>query len=374
MDVSLSRFGTLPDGREVTAYTVTSSGGYLMRCMDYGATLIGFQAPGREGHADELLLRYDDFERYHEGHPFFGSTVGRVANRIAGASVTIDGSTYSLEPNEGRNTLHSGPDGFHATLWNAEVFERGGQAGVLFTLVSPDGDQGFPGEVAISVSISLTEENELLFEYHAEGDRATPLNPTNHAYWNLAGAPDKRRLRGDSIPAPEPRGGAIGEHELTIFGREYLELDPESIPTGRILPVQGTPYDFTSPKPIGADIAEADGYDLCYVLDPAVDEGSGAEKTAHGFATGLRRAAMVRDPSSGRTMEVLTTSPAVQFYSGNKLPEAIDQFGNRFRKHDAFCLETQFHPDAVHHDAFPSIILRPGETFQHKTLHRFGVA
>ncbi|MFW5688884.1 MAG: aldose epimerase family protein [Spirochaetota bacterium] len=374
MRISLERFGVLPDGSEATLYTVTNANGYVMRCTNYGATLVGFQALDREGHADEVTLGFDDLEHYAKEHPFFGATIGRVANRVAGARFTLNGETYRLDANEGANTLHSGPNGFHNRLFGAEAFERGGQAGVLFHLVSPNGDQGFPGEVSVSVSMSLTEENEMLFEYHAESDRPTPINLTNHAYWNLAGAPDRRRHRGEQTPDPEPRGGAVGEHEVTIFGREYLEVDEESIPTGRILPVAGTPNDFTSPKPVGADIQAAGGHDLCYVLDPSMDGASGAAtQTAHGFETDLHRAAMVRDPSSGRTMEVLTTSPALQFYSGVFLATAVDQFGQPFHTYDALCVETQYHPDAVNHDNFPSIILQPGETFQHKTVHRFGV-
>lgn len=362
MKVSRATFGRMPDGSDVTVFTIENGNGYRLRCMDYGATLIGFRAPNREGRADELTLSYDDFERYLAGHPFFGSTVGRVANRIGNARFELKGKTFELEPSEGGHLLHSGADGFHARLWKAEAFERGAQAGVLFSLVSPDGDQGFPGRLDVSVFMSLTMENELLFEYHAESDAPTPVNLTNHAYWNLAGAADRRRHAGEAIPAVEA-GGAIGGHELTIFGKEYLELDRDSIPTGRILRVGGTPHDFTSPKLIRQDIAAADGYDLCYVLDP----GQAEDKQP------LRRAAMVREPSSGRTMEVVTTSPALQFYTGNKLPQQADGYDEPFRRYDAFCLETQYHPDAVNHSNFPSIILNPGEVFQHSTVHRFAV-
>ena len=381
MKIVQSVFGTMADGREVSRYTVTNGTGYELRCMDYGATIVGFRAPDREGRDAEVALCYDELDRYLEGHPFFGSTVGRVANRISGASFTLNGTTYELEPNEGRNLLHSGPNGFHARLWEAQTFERANQAGVIFHLVSPEGDQGFPGELAVSVSLSLTSENELVIEYHAESNAPTPVNLTNHTYWNLAGAPDRRRFRGEPVPAPEPRGGAIGEHEVTLYAREYLEVDDELLPTGRILSAQGGPFDFTGAKPVGRDLAAAGGYDHCYVLYPQTDAATsggagstaGDQADAGDAAANLRRAAVVRDPSSGRKMEVLTTSPALQFYSGNMLPGEIDQFGNEFQKHDAMCLETQFHPDAVNHDNFPSVILRPGETFQHKTVHRFGV-
>jgi aldose 1-epimerase len=360
MTVSRAPYGKTTDSLEVSVFTVENSGGYCLLCMDYGATMIGFRAPDRHGRVGEITLGYDDFDRYLAGHPFFGSTVGRVANRIGGARFELDGVPYRLEPSEGPHLLHSGPDGFHARRWDAEAFSRPDQAGVLFSLVSPDGDQGFPGEVSVSVSISLTEGNELLFEYYAESDRPTPLNLTNHAYWNLAGAPDRRRHAGEAIPTEEV-GGAIGGHELTIYGSEYLELDDASIPTGRILKVAGTPYDFSVPKLIRQDVGTAGGYDLCYVLDPGDDSNDP-----------LHRAAFVREPLTGRTMDVRTTSPAVQFYSGNKLPQQTDQYGYPFRKLDALCLETQYHPDAVNHPGFPSIILRPDETFRHKTVHRFG--
>lgn len=370
MKIDTTTFGTLAGGENVTAYTIGNHHGYELRCMDYGATIIGFRAPDREGRADEITLRYDTFERYAAGHPFFGSTVGRVANRIDGAAFELDGRTWRLEANEGANTLHSGSRGFHAQLWRSEPFERAGHAGVLFHLVSPDGDQGFPGEVVVTVSVSLTDDDELHIEYHAEADRATPLNLTNHTYWNLAGAPERRRHRGEAVPAPRPRGGAIGEHEIAIYGDRYLELDDEAIPTGRILPVAGTPFDFTGPKPIGRDIEAAGGYDLCYVLTAVAERDASGESPTDGA---LDRAAMVRDPSTGRTMEVRTTSPALQFYSGNMLPQATDEFGEAFHLHDALCLETQYHPDAVNHDNFPSIVLQPGEVWQHRTVHLFGV-
>ncbi|MFW5687947.1 MAG: aldose epimerase family protein [Spirochaetota bacterium] len=364
-------FGTMPDGREIRAYTITNENGYRMRCMDYGATLIGFRAPDREGVDQQVTLCYDDLDHYLAGHPFFGSTVGRVANRISGARFELDGTTYELPANERGNLLHSGAEGFHARVWESQSFERADQAGVMFRIESPDGDQGFPGELAVTVSYTLTESNELHIEYHAESDAATPVNLTNHTYWNLAGAPDRRRLRGEPVPAPEPRGGAVGEHEVTLYAKQYLEVDEELLPTGRLIEVDGGPFDFSGPKPIGRDLAAASGgYDHCYVLDPALGEGM---TTQHGFPDDLHRAAVVRDPSSGRTMEVLTTSPAIQFYTGNMLPGVRDQFGNEFQKHDAICVETQFHPDAVNHAEFPSIILRPGETFQHRTVHRFRV-
>jgi len=370
MNVSLDAFGEMPDGSEVIAYTLQNRNGYVLRCMNYGATLIGFQAPDREGKIDEITLNYDSFDRYLAGHPFFGSTVGRVANRIGGSSFQLDGTTVRLEPNEGDNLLHSGPNGFHARTWGSEAFERGNQAGVLFSLESPDGDQGFPGVVSVTVALSLTDDNELFLEYHAESDRATPINLTNHCYWSLSGAPDLRRHRGEPVPAPEPRGGAIGEHILTINADEYVEVDEASIPTGRLIPVAGTPFDFTSPKPIGADLAQAGEYDHHYVLRRSAGTGEGAKAHAD---EDLRRAVMLRDPSTGRTMEILTTSPGVQFYSGNKLAATRDQFGEPFHKHDALCLETQYNPDAVNHENFPSIILQPSEDFRHKTVHRFGV-
>jgi aldose 1-epimerase len=328
--------------------------------MDYGATLIDVQAPDREGHVETITLGYDEFAPYAVGHPFFGSTVGRVANRIGGGRFSLDGTTITVDRNEAENTLHGGRGGFHVKLWQATPFERDTLAGVFFHLESPAGDQGFPGTLGVTVSICLTEDNEIVFEYRAESDAPTPVNLTNHSYWNLRGAPDLLREQGGAELPPPEQGGAIADHELVIYGSEYVAIDENSIPTGELPSVRGTNLDFTGKHTIGERIEQAGGYDHSYVLQAAEHE--------------LRRAASVYHPTSGRSMEVLTTCPAVQFYTGEKLSGVPGRRGRQLEKRDAFCLETQYHPDAVNHAHFPSIILRPDEVYQEKTIHRFALS
>ncbi len=355
-------FGAMPDGTEVAVYTIRNSAGYEIRCMTYGATLISVKAPSRDGLIQEITLGYDRLEDYLAGHPYFGSSVGRVCNRIGGARFPLGGREIRLPANEGPNMLHGGAGGFHARVWEAEAFQADARAGVVFGRVSPDGEEGFPGTLDVAITISLTEDNEIEFEYRAETDQPTPVNLTNHAYWNLAGAPD---LAPVTTAASGPGGadtpsGAIGSHRLMIRGAELLEVDDASIPTGRVLPVTGTPYDFTEMKPIGRDIENAPGgYDLCWVLSSA------------GGGNDAALAAVVEEPESGRRMEVLTTLPAIQFYTGNKLPGTKSRADAPHKIHNAFCLETQFHPDAVNRREFPSIILEPGEVFEHRTVYRF---
>ena len=347
----------MPDGTEVVVFTIGNSAGYEIRCMTYGATLIGVKAPGRDGSIQEITLGYDRLEDYLAGHPFLGSSVGRVCNRIGGARFSLGGREIRLPANEGPNMLHGGAGGFHTRVWEAQTFQADARAGVVFGRASPDGEEGFPGTLDVAITISLTESNEIAFEYRAETDQPTPVNLTNHAYWNLAGAPDLASVTKTGSAAA---GGAIGTHRLMIPGVELLEVDDASIPTGRILPVAGTPQDFTSMKPIGRDIARAPGgYDLCWVL-PSAGGGSAAAL-----------AAVVEEPESGRRMEVLTTLPTVQFYSGNKLAGTKSRADAPHKMHDAFCLETQSHIDAVNRPEFPSTILEPGELFEHQTVYRF---
>ena len=359
MTLSQKLFGSLPDGREVIRYTIANDNGYEISTMNYGATLVGVRAPDRNGTIAEITLCYDELDRYLAGHPFFGSSVGRVCNRIGGASFDLGGSKYSTPANEGRNTLHGGPGGFHVKLWHAEPFERDGQVGVVYHVVSEDGDQGFPGDLAATVSHSLTNDNELLLEYGAETSATTPVDLTNHTYWNLAGAPDRAADPAAARQTSLGRGGAIGGQELAIHASAYLELDPESIPTGNLTDVEGGAWDFRTSKPVARDIPAGSGYDHCFVLDSrAGDFGVAAE---------------VYDPASGRSMTVTTTSPSVQFYSGNKLAKTTSQGGEPFEAHDALCLETQFYPNSVNRENFPSVILEPGQVWQHRTVHTFGI-
>jgi aldose 1-epimerase len=272
-----------------------------------------------------------------------------VANRIGGASFSIDGKTYTLAANDGdppRNHLHGGDVGFDKRVWSAVIFDDGDSAGVNLTLRSPDGEEGYPGNLDVAVRYRLTDDGELSFAYTAVTDAATPINLTNHAYWNLAG----------------PGSGPIHDQVLTLHCPKYLVVDDGLIPTGEIAEVAATPMDFTRGKAMGADMADVPGgYDHCFIADDLSD----AEKVI----------ATVADPVSGRAMEIRTTKPAVQLYGGNFLDGTIvGKGGIRYDKHGGFCLETQFYPDSVHHENFPSTILRPGETYSHVTTHRFFTA
>ena len=344
MTITENIFGIASDGSEIRRFSVANSNGYTLACAEYGATLISFRAPDRAGDVAEITLGYDELAPYLAGHPFFGSTIGRVANRIGGASFDLHGTTWKLEANEPPNTLHSGTRGFHAVVWSGQPFQNAISAGVLFSRRSPHGEQGFPGTLDVAVSISLTEQNELIFEYRAETDRPTPVNLTNHAYWNLAGA----------------AAGEVYDHLLTLHCSRYLAVDEELIPTGEILSVEGTALDFRRAKPLGRDIGQtAIGYDHCLLIDRP--EGA------------LAPAARLYDPSTGRGMEISTTMPAIQLYTGNYLDGIPGAGGAVFRRHEAVCLETELYPDAVNHPGFPTAILRPGEVYHHVTRQRFFV-
>lgn len=314
--------------------------------MNYGATLVSMEAPDRNGKTADVLLGFDTLEEYveHNG-PYFGSVIGRFANRIAHGRFTLDGAEYQLATNNGPNHLHGGIKGFDKVYWQAEPSE-GRQASVKFTYLSRDGEEGYPGNLTATIQYTLADQNELRLEYSATTDKATPVNLTNHAYFNLAGD-----------------GDVLG-HELTIVGDRYLPVDDELIPTGEIKPVKDTPMDFTRPMAIGSRFSELDddpvGYDHSYVLR---DSGKNPALAARAF-----------DPQSGRVFEVRTTAPAVQLYTANFLDGTIRGKAGRFYgQHTGFCLETQHLPDSVNQPQFPSVILRPGQTYSQKTSFRFSV-
>jgi aldose 1-epimerase len=296
-----------------------------------------------------VALGFDNLNQYVTGNPFFGAIAGRVANRVAGARFSLDGKEYTLAANNGRHHIHGGAKGFDKVLWKGRVCTpKPGQSAVAFEYVSREGEEGYPGTLSVRVTYTLTDDNELRIDYEATTDRATPVNLTNHSYFNLAGA---------------GRGDVLG-HELTLRAARYTPSDADLIPTGAIEPVAGTPLDFTQPARIGARIAQLKpkpgGYDHNYVLDA----GGGA----------LALAARVVEPVSGRTMEVLTTEPGVQLYTGNHLNERIvGPGGVKFGPHSGFCLETQHFPDSINQPTFPSTVLRPGERYRSTTVFRFGV-
>lgn len=338
--VEAARFGTLPDGSPVQVFSLTNGHGLVAKLTDWGATLTALQVPDRAGRPADVVLGFDRLEPYLGGHPYFGSTVGRVANRIAHGRFTLDRHEVQLARNEGEHHLHGGPVGFDKVLWRSQALD----GAVRFTHVSPDGDQGYPGRLAVSVTVTLTEDDALVFEYEATTDRPTPVSLTNHAWFNLAG------------------GGDILGHMLWLAADGYTPTGADQIPTGELRPVAGTPLDFTRPATIGSRLAELGGeppgYDHNFVV--------------RGGGQGLFLAARVGDPVSGRVLEVSTTEPGLQLYTGNHLDGTITGKGGVvYRRHAGLCLEAQGFPDAVNHAAFPSVVLRPGAQYRQATQFRF---
>ncbi len=343
MDVTKAPFGSLPDGTAVEIYTLTNDKGLKARIMTYGATLVSLEVPDRNGNPGDISLGYDSLDGYLKVNPYFGSTVGRVCNRIGKARFTLSGVEYKLGANDGLNSLHGGIKGFDKVLWTAEPVKETGAAGVRFSYLSPDGEEGYPGNLRASVTYLLTNDNELKLSYEAETDSPTPVNLTNHSYYNLAGH------------------GEILGHELKLYADKFTPTDATLIPTGEIRDVKGLPEDFTTMTPMGARIAQVPGgYDLNYALT----SGGGA----------LAPAAEVYEPTTGRVMEILTTEPGIQFYTGNFLDGTITGKGGKvYPKHGGFCLETQHFPDSPNHPNFPSTILEPGKKYSSLTVHRFSV-
>ncbi len=341
-------FGKLPDSRVVKRYELRNRHGMIARITTYGAILTELHVPDRNGKLTNIVHGFNNFRAYAQGHPHFGATVGRVANRIAKARFTLDGQEYLLASNNGSNHLHGGLFGFDKVLWKAQpikVDDR--EVAVAFSYFSRDTEEGYPGNLDVRVTYTLTDNNELRIDYSASTDKATPVNFTNHSYFNLAGS------------------GDILEHEMFIAADRYTPVDDELIPTGEIASVKGTPLDFTQPELIGKRIEQLKprpgGYDHNYVLN---SEGKS-----------LALAARVRELKSGRVMEVLTTEPGIQLYTGNFLQGQVNGLnGQPSERHSGFCLETQHFPDSVNHTNFPSTILRPGKTFKSTTTYRFSTS
>jgi aldose 1-epimerase len=347
--VTKASFGALPDGTTVDLYTLTNASGVEMRVTNYGGIIVSLKTPDRTGKLDDIVLGMDSLEGYLKGVPYFGAIVGRYGNRIANARFTLDGKTYTLAANNGKNALHGGLKGFDKQAWKAEPFERAGEVGLVLTYLSPDGDQGYPGALSAKVTYTLTDRNELAVDYEATTDKATPINLTQHSYFNLAGAGTRDVLT----------------HELTLNADRYTPVDATLIPTGELAPVDGTPFDFRTNTAIGARIDAAHpqikfggGYDHNWVLTRQGD--------------GLSLAARVVEPTSGRVLEVRTTEPGVQFYTGNFLDGTITGKGGRvYQKRYGFCLETQHYPDSPNKPSFPSSIVRPGTPLRSKTVFAF---
>ena len=341
-------FGT-QDGRHISLYTLTNSHGLEIRAMNYGGIILSMRVPDRKGQLADIVLGHDTLDGYIPNLPYLGAIIGRYANRIANGIFTLDGRTYTLPKNNGSNTLHGGVKRtFDKVVWDDEALSNG-KNGVVFTYLSKDGDEGFPGNLKIKVTYTLTDENELVVDYEATTDKATPINVTQHSYFDLAGEGT----------------GNIFNHELMLNADRFTPVNSNLIPTGEIRPVKGTPLDFTTSTKIGARIDDhydqlvlAKGYDHNFVINRKGDD--------------LVLAARVYEPTSGRVLEVSTTQPGIQFYTGNFLDGTVTgKHSHVYKKRYAFCLETQHFPDSVNHPEFPSTILRPGETFHSKTVFKF---
>jgi len=343
MTLEKKEFGTMPDGRKIDLYILTNTNGMKAKIANYGAILVSLIVPDKNGKPDDITLGYDHLKGYLKETPYFGATVGRYANRIKDGKFTLNGEEYQLAQNDSDNHLHGGTKGFDKRVWDASPFENEDSLGVKFSYLSPDGEEGYPGNLSCTVTYILTEKNELKIEYEAQTDKATPINLTHHSYFNL-----------------ESQGsGDILDHILYINAERVTPVDSELIPTGEILSVKDTPFDFTSPMAIGESIDRVSGgYDHNFVLN-------GEEGT-------LKLAARVSEPNKGRIMEIYTTEPGIQFYSGNFLDRSITgKSGKIYEKHYGFCLEPQHFPDSPHHPEFPSTILKPGEKYLKSTLFRF---
>jgi len=349
-------FGVTPGGDSVDVFTVTNDRGMSMRVTNYGGIITSLWAPGRNG-TEDVVLGFDSLgdylsDAYAGSNPYFGALVGRYGNRIDEAQFSLNGQTYTLDANNGPNHLHGGEPGFDERVWRADPFEKRDSVGVMLRYTSPDGEEGYPGRLETQVTYALTDNNELVLDYRATTTKATPVNLTQHSYFNLDGEGD----------------GTILDHELMVDAETFTPVDSTLIPTGEFRPVEGTPFDFRAPTRIGARIDQknhqlniAGGYDHNFVL-------------ARQDRDSLHLAARVYDPDSGREMTVLTTEPGVQFYSGNFLDGSlVGKRGTAYQQHAGLALETQHFPDSPNQPDFPSTILRPGETYTSQTVYRFSV-
>lgn len=343
MDIQKESFGRLPDGTEIELYTLANSHGLRVRIMTYGATVVSLEVPDRNGKLTDIVLGHDSLDGYLKASPYFGSIVGRYGNRIAKGKFTLDGVTYDLAKNNGENHLHGGIKGFDKVVWAAEPAREEGAIGVKLSYLSKDGEEDYPGNLSVTVVYTLTDENDLKISYEATTDKATPVNLTHHSYFNLAG---------------QGKGDILG-NELMLNADYFTPVDEGLIPTGEIRPVKDSPWGFTSPHPIGERIAQIQGgYDHNFVL--------------RGGGGSMALAARVYEPTSGRIMEIYTTEPGIQFYTGNFLDGTISGKGGKvYQQHYGFCLETQHFPDSPNHPNFPSTILRPGEKYTSLTMHKF---
>ncbi|WP_259014709.1 aldose epimerase family protein [Emticicia fluvialis] len=347
--ITKQEWGQLPDGRKVELYTLRNARGMEIKISDYGGLITHWTAPDKNGNYEDVVLGYDSLSGYLKASPFFGALVGRYGNRIAGAKFTLDGQTYNLLQNNGPNHLHGGKVGFDKVIWKTEEL-KDGRNGLKLNYVSKDGEEGYPGNLDAEVTYVLTDDNALEITYTATTDKPTVINLTQHSYFNLTGG----------------KTDHLG-HEVTINADRFVPVDKTLIPTGELKPVKGTVFDFTKPIAIGKGIDDTTdeqiklggGYDHCWVLNqPAKDS--------------LVLAATAYEPGSGRFMEVFTTEPGVQFYTGNFLDGSITgKNGIVYKKRQGFCFETEHFPDSPNQKSFPTVVLRPGETYKTTTIYKF---
>jgi aldose 1-epimerase len=340
MDISRTLFGTLGSGEKVWLYRL-AAGDLCLTVASLGATWVSLFVPDAAGRTEDVILGYSTLDGYTHNAAFLGATIGRVANRIGNACFSIGDRQFALFANNGGNTLHGGRRGFDQRIWAANAYSDQDGVYVTFELRSPDGDEGFPGNLRAAVTYGVTRNNEVTADYFARVDARSPVNLTNHAYFNLKGEGN----------------GTILDHEVMINSAHVLAVDETLVPTGRFDRVKDTPFDFIKRKPIGKDIVAAGGYDHCYVV-------ANASCTMH-------RVAEVYEPASGRMMRVFTTQPGMQFYTGNFLDGLAGKLGSRYHKHYGFCLETQHYPDSPNHPEFPSAIFGPGHDYHERSIFQF---
>jgi aldose 1-epimerase len=352
--VEVQPFGAISSGQKTDLYVLTNRKGMVVAITNYGATIVSIKVPDREGHVDDVTLGFDNASGYEAGKAYFGATIGRYGNRIAHGQFVLDGKTYTLPKNNGDNTLHGGINGFNKKIWTAQEIPSKDGVAVQFTYVSPDSEEGFPGTLTATVEFTLfKDKNELKIDYKAATDKPTVVNLTNHSYFNLAGQ----------------NQGTILEQTLQLNASKFTPVDAALIPNGELREVKNTPFDFKQPVAIGKRIDDADeqlkfgqGYDHNWVLDRKAG------------SSGLGLAGVARDPKSGRVLEVLTTEPGVQFYTGNFLDGTVTgKGGYKYPRRSAFCLETQHFPDSPNHANFPSTTLVPGKAYSTTTIFRFSV-
>lgn len=340
MNISKAEFGKVK-GEMVFLYTLENDKGIKTSITNYGGIMTTLFVPNKNGKSEDVLLGFDNLDAYLKDHPYFGTLVGRFGNRIAKGSFTIDNQTYKLAVNNGPNHLHGGIKGYDKVIWKAQEIKESNRVGLKLSYFSKDMEEGYPGNLSVEMIYYVNNENEVGMEYFATTDKKTHINLTQHNYYNL------NACKSD-----------VKEHVLTLFTSKYTPVDNGSIPTGEIANVAGTPFDFLKPKKIGKDIEAAGGFDHNFVID--------------NYDGSLKLIARAEDPASGRIMEVLTTQPATQLYTSNYLDGSLTgKYGINYKKHFAFCLETQHFPDTPNHDNFPSTILEPGGRYHELTVYRF---